>query len=280
VLTRTFDLYPLRFHFAACAPIHFPPGTSGNTLRGTFGKAFKKLVCNPECRDARTCQRRSECAYALFFEPGAMDGPSGLHDRPRPFVFRTSDLDGITVAKGERFHFGLNIFETREPVIDLFTRALAGFAPRRAMLERVEGRALLRLPLTGAHKAGRIRVRFMTPTELKGADRPDFVALITRIRDRVSTLRALYGAGALDIDFRSMGERATAVKMTRCEIEHVDRERVSWRTGQRHSLGGFVGVAEYEGDLGEFLPYLEIARWTGVGRQTVWGKGEIVCETL
>jgi hypothetical protein len=43
-------------------------------------------------------------------------------------------------------------------------------------------------------------------------------------------------------------------------------------------LGGFVGVAEYEGDLNEFFPYLEIARWTGVGRQTVWGKGEINCE--
>jgi hypothetical protein len=72
-----------------------------------------------------------------------------------------------------------------------------------------------------------------------------------------------------------MGERASAVKMTRCEIQDVDAERVSRNTGQRHSLGGFIGVAEYEGELGQFLPYLEIGRYTGVGRQTVWGKGEI-----
>jgi hypothetical protein len=68
--------------------------------------------------------------------------------------------------------------------------------------------------------------------------------------------------------------------MTRCEIQHVPVERTSRATGETHSLGGFTGVAEYQGDLGEFLPYLEIARWTGVGRQTVWGKGEIAWEAI
>jgi hypothetical protein len=70
------------------------------------------------------------------------------------------------------------------------------------------------------------------------------------------------------------------VSTTRCDLEYVDAERVSRRTGQRHSLGGFIGVAEYEGDLADFVPYLEAARWTGVGRQTVWGKGEIVWEEI
>ena len=40
-------------------------------------------------------------------------------------------------------------------------------------------------------------------------------------------------------------------------------------------LGGFVGEAEYEGDLTEFVPYLRAAHWTGVGRQTAWGKGAL-----
>ena len=55
---------------------------------------------------------------------------------------------------------------------------------------------------------------------------------------------------------------------------------MSRATGQRHALGGFTGFAEYAGELAEFVPYLEIGRWTGVGRQTVWGKGEIAYETL
>jgi len=113
-----------------------------------------------------------------------------------------------------------------------------------------------------------------------GGPRPEFGLLFARIRDRISTLRALYQGGPIGIDFKAIGERAAQVKMTRCEIEYVAAERTSRRTGQTHSLGGFVGMAEYEGDLGEFLPYLEIARYTGVGRQTVWGKGEIACETF
>ena len=88
-------------------------------------------------------------------------------------------------------------------------------------------------------------------------------------------MRELYGDGPLELDFRGFGERAARVKMTRYEISQVDVARRSSRTGQVHPIGGFVGEAEYEGDLGEFLPYLRAAKWTGVGRQTVWGKGEV-----
>ena len=40
--------------------------------------------------------------------------------------------------------------------------------------------------------------------------------------------------------------------------------------------GGFVGEADYEGNLTEFVPFLKAAEWTGVGRHTVWGKGAIL----
>jgi hypothetical protein len=289
-MPETFDLFPLRFRFTASDPIHFPPGKSGNILRGSFGRIFKKLTCAPECADARRCSSRSACAYARLFEPASVggEGPSGLQDWPRPFVFRASHLDGVTVASGARFHFGLNVFEMREPAIEHFTRtftelAREGLGPgrRQAVLESVDGSEPLRLPVALEQpRTRRVRVRFLTPTELKGAQRPEFGVLMARIRDRVSTLRALYGSGPLEVDFKAMGERAACVLMTRCEIEQVEVERLSGRTGQRHSLGGFVGMAEYEGDLGEFVPYLEIARWTGVGRQTVWGKGEIGFETF
>jgi hypothetical protein len=57
-----------------------------------------------------------------------------------------------------------------------------------------------------------IRVRFVTPTELKSGNelvaRPEFGILAARIRDRISSLRAMYGPGPLEIDFRGFGERA------------------------------------------------------------------------
>ena len=245
--TEWFELYPLRFRFATCKLREF----SANTLRGAFGSALRRI--DPD-------------SYQRWFVPVA-GGPSGLADPPRPFVFR---LRGPSEA-------GLNLFVTREPAVELFTRVMAELGT----IASVEGTDLLRLPLAAScGSVSRIRVQFLTPTELKGAERPEFGVLMARIRDRISTLRALYGAGPLEIDFKAFGERAGRVTMSRCELVQVAAERVSRRTGQRHSIGGLTGVAEYDGDVAEFLPYLEIARWTGVGRQTVWGKGEIAYEVV
>jgi hypothetical protein len=72
-----------------------------------------------------------------------------------------------------------------------------------------------------------------------------------------------------------MGERAALIQMRRCELQWEQVSRRSGRTGQVHSIGGFTGEAVYEGDLTEFLPWLKAARWVGVGRQTVWGKGDV-----
>ncbi len=243
---------------------------AANLIRGSLGKTWMRIA--PE-------------AYTRWFSPESSDGPSGLRDSPRPFVFRASHLNGANLAAGEPYHFGINLFETREPIYDLFAKA---FEERFGPVRSIEGTDVLRLPIEPCPEpVPRARVRFVTPTELKGAgyidSRPEFGVLFARIRDRVSTLRALYGSGHLNIDFRMAAERANRVKMIKCEIERMDAAermtRLSSRTGQAHSLGGFIGEAEYEGDLAEFVPYLEIARWTGVGRQTVWGKGEIAWET-
>jgi len=246
----TFDLYPLRFRFQTSKLRDF----SANNLRGAFGSALKKT--DPD-------------AYARFFAPKRGDdaGPSGLTDPPRPFVFRM--LGPLEV--------GLNLFLTREPAVELFTRVMGELGT----LSSVSGTERRHLPLSGsAGPVRRIRIHFLTPTEIKGSEQPEFGVLLARIRDRVSTLRELYGDGALAIDFKGFGERASRVPMTRCELIPVTAARTSRGTGQSHSLGGFTGLAEYDGDLAEFLPYLEIARWTGVGRQTVWGKGEIAYETF
>ena len=243
--------------------MQFPPGETANLFRGQFGK---------------TLHRRDAAMYARFFAPVREEGvPSGLHDPPRPFVLRVRHLEGATL---QSFHIGLNVFETNEADLVHIYQAIGDLAREnlRAEFHGIEGSEILRLPLTGAPLADRVRVTFLSPTELKNQQSPEFGPLFSRIRDRISTLRALYGPGPLEIDFKGMGERAAAIRMTRCELRRVDAERVS--RAKRHPLSGFTGVAEYAGDLAEFIPYLTIASYTGVGRQTVWGKGEISIETF
>ena len=297
-----FEFYRFRFRFRAAGGLYFPPYKSGNIVRGAFGSIFRRLTCRPDCRDAKTCEGRATCPYARVFEPRAArgEGPSGLGDWPRPFVFRASHLDGSAIREGEAFHFDVHLFDVRDPALPHFVAAFAelareGLGPGRGLASLV---GVDQLDLNGAtirteepaapsamdlseaaEHVDRVRVRFVTPTELKTggqlAERPDFPILFGRLRDRIGTLRAMYGGGPLEIDFRGMGERAWAVRMTRCELQWHEVERRSSRTGQRHPLGGFVGEAEYEGELGEFMPYLTLGRWVGVGRQTVWGKGEM-----
>jgi hypothetical protein len=304
-----FRLHPLRFSFVAKESLYFPHGKSSNLLRGAFGSIFRRIACMPRCNDTHTCEIRASCPYARMFEPSALvAGPSGLADWPRPFVFRATHLDGLTIKASETFSFDLNLFDMGSPAIAYLVLAFSelaheGLGPRRGRAKLVDVSQLdhSAYPVTQLHdgkslllrqspppmvlglelppeRVERVRVRFVTPTELKSgqqvASRPEFGILAARIRDRLSTLKKLYDDGPLDIDFRGFGERATRVRMTDCRLGRVEVERRSSRTGQVHPIGGFIGEAEYEGELTEFVPYLRAARWIGVGRQTVWGNGQ------
>jgi hypothetical protein len=308
-----FSLYAFRFRFRAAASLYFPPSKSGNIVRGAFGTIFRKLACVPECSDARTCTLRETCPYARIFEPSAAGrAPSGLADPPRPFVFRAAHLDGRTVEPGGEFHFDVHLFDVRDPALAYFVLSFAqlaheGLGPGRGRAELVgvdqlglertpqaevfDGRTFLlgqalpplELDLSPSREAvRRVALRFLTPTELKAggelALRPEFGVLFGRVRDRLSTLRALYGEGPLPVDFKAMGERASRVRLVRSRLRWSETDRRAGKTGRLHPFGGFTGEVEYEGDLAEFLPYLKAAEWTGVGRQTVWGKGEIAVE--
>src|SRR5216684_2959255 len=112
-----FDLLRARFHFRATAPLNFPPGKAGNVLRGAFGTVLRKLACTPACLDVPSCELRSSCTYARVFEPQAANqGPSGLKDWPRPFVFRAAWLEG-TVPAGTEFYFDVHLFDLREGLL-------------------------------------------------------------------------------------------------------------------------------------------------------------------
>jgi len=284
-IVTTFEFYRFRFHFRALDRLFFPQGKSANVVRGAFGAVLRDTVPAE--------------VYARLFEPGEALGsaPSGLSDWPRPFVLRAAHLDGLTIAPGDPLYLDAHVFDLHQPALSHFQAALARLAEKglgpghgRASLERTEELDLDDSPRepgttnvisldADPEAVAEVLVQFRTPTELKSggglAERPEFAVLFRRLRDRISTLGSLYGKGALEIDFRAMGERAEQVRMRRCQLNWEQVSRRSGRTGQVHSIGGFTGEAVYEGELAEFVPWLRAARWVGVGRQTVWGKGDV-----
>lgn len=260
-------LYRYRFLFEAADALYFPPGKAGNIVRGAFGTIFRRIACVPDCEDVGRCEIRRECAYAQVFEPQSEEGEglSGYRDWPRPFVLRASHLGSWKLERGEGFWFDLHLFDVKRPVLPYFVLAFArlmeeGLGPGR-------GRAWLR-------EVRRVRVEFRAPTEIRGAKAgkaPEFGVLFARTHGRISALSAFYGDGEVGVDYRGMGERARTVRMAGGDGRHEQVSRRSSRTWERHSIGGFVGEAVYEWDLGEFMGFLRAGEWVRVGKHTVLG---------
>src|ERR1700722_20086468 len=177
----TFDLEARRFHLSARRSIQFPPWMAGNVLRGALGSAVRGVVCAED--------------YLRVVEPGAARaGPSGLSNWPRPYVIRGAALNGRIVQPGEQFCFDLHLFDTRDAALEHFMRAFADWADL-VSVDRSQVAVDLDAPRA---PVSRIRVEFQTPTEIKaqgGFGDAEFSILLARARDRLSTLRSLYGAG-------------------------------------------------------------------------------------
>lgn len=257
----TFHLSVHHFAFRAMESVCFPPSKAGNVLRGAIGH-----LGDPGRR------------------PGG--GPSGLREPPRPFVIRAAHLDGKRIAPGETFYFDVHIFDPasclRQTFEEVFSAlAQTGLGPRRGRVELLQPITCKSVTLglsPARHAAGRLTLQFLTPTELKGAGsacEAPFGVVFSRALERVGTLRKLYGEGPLPVDFQDLSRRASLVRSVAANLQYVDVSRRSSRTGAVHGIGGFTGTAEYEGDFDEFLPWLQAAFWTGVGRHTVWGNGVI-----
>jgi hypothetical protein len=304
------EIRPLRFTFRASGRVAFRIGSAANIFRGALGYALRETGCPPSCPSAAQCPFARDCAYGRIFEPTpAAEGPSGFAQPPRPFVLRTRHLDGQAFEAGETFDVDMNLFDIRPQLVSDLTTAWTNLAQvgigaertpvsllrfgqrneREELQELLTNETLpspLRLSLLSpaSSKELRIRVRFLSPTELKregtSVAQPDFPILFARIRDRIGALMWRYGQDQLTVDHRQLGQRAAKISSENMNLEQATTTRRSSRTGQVHSLGGFTGTAEYRGALDEFLPYLRAAQWTGVGRQTVWGKGEIRLEAV
>ncbi len=244
--------------------MRFPRYKAGNVLRGALGTVL-----------------RESADYERVFAPKLANGPSGLKDPPRPFIFRCGHLNGARFGRGKGFCFDVHLFSAQHP-IELFYEAFKRLGDTGLGIER--GRARLKLMVdipvtfdTYAEDITKLRIQFITPTELRESESnaPSFAEVFKRARDRVSSLATIYGDGMPDLDYAGLGARAELIETVASDLRFIDAERKSTRTGQVHPIGGFIGSVDYAGPLTEFMPILTAAVWTGVGRHTVWGQGEI-----
>ena len=96
-----------RVSFEAVEPRDLP-AYPGSTLRGAFGRAFRRLCCLG--RDGESCPAPEGCRYHLIFEtapPPAAEALSTHEEIPRPFVIAPPPVGSSDYLPGSFVSFGL-----------------------------------------------------------------------------------------------------------------------------------------------------------------------------
>ena len=291
--------------------------------RGAFGAVFRSLVCHDLSLACDACPLRDACPFPRVFAPSIVEAHPAIarmRDPPRPFVLSDPLPEIPSLPSGTPVALGLALVGTAVLELPYFVVALRrlgddgiGRGRTRFRVEAVRcmdaaglsGEAVytrgsdsvrpVRLPLSardlmrpGDAAAARVRVKFRTPTDVRGGSTdanlgaaPEFGVLVRRARDRAGALATFFGGGPLRYDPRAVGTLADGVRVARAEIVRTELARRSARTGQRHSVGGVIGTAVYEGaGIAGAMPWLRVAEALGVGKHATFGNGRIEVDVL
>lgn len=131
--------------------------------------------------------------------------------------------------------------------------------------------------------AGRLRIHFLTPTTLKAQGevlrQPNFSALIHRLIERLTQLSRAYGSTLLpclpaDREAKNaLLRQADAAQMTNDHTRWLVVRGRSHRTRASTNLSGFVGQADFAGNLAPFFVLLRWGELAHAGHHAVKGNG-------
>lgn len=286
----------------------FLPEYKGSTFRGVLGHALKTIVCALKLEKCDDCPLLRSCLYVNLFDPSYK--AKGVPPPP-PYVIEPEDGEGTRFKEGDKLSFNLILFGAANDYLSHFIYAFmeigekgigkrSGDARGRFSLWKVKsGETTVfdysdqkindwptpqdyKPEFNQIHEAGRVKVELLTPLRVKyanhlAADLP-FHLLIRAALRRISILYKTYGEGEPPIDYRGIIMRASQVKEVEKDLRWFDWRRYSKRQGQEMMMGGMIGNITYEGNLGEFVPYLRFCELAHIGKQTTFGLGKIRVE--
>lgn len=290
------------------------PRYKGSTLRGGFGRVFRRICCAQRQDECHGCLLQESCPFAYVFEtapPAGAQALRNLENIPRPFVieppletqqeYKPGDklsFHLVLIGKGIQFlpyfivsldelgHVGIG--KGRRPYL-LRTVNFVGLDGAEKTIFSASDRTV-RDPgtsLAGAEILGKttpsvknnqLQVRLLTMTRLKHGNRfvtsLPFHVLIRGLLRRTSSLMYFHHGEELDVDFAGLIQRAEQVQTLSEDTQWVDWDRYSGRRDVRITLGGLVGTVRYAGDVDEFWPLLKIGEYVHVGKGAVFGMGQ------
>ncbi len=315
-MLSNFQLAKFSFNLKAQEPVHLPP-YKGSTFRGAFGYAFKKIVCALKKEECNNCLLKEKCIYSYVFEtpvPKDSEKMRKYTQSPHPFIIEPPLENKRYYSPGETIIFNLILIGKTIDYLPYFIYTFIELGKRG--IKKAEGRYLLEevrdqkektifnfsdsiltdsfaklsfkdiLPQNDDvnHKKNKnqLKITFLTPTRIKYNEQftldLEFHILIRNLLRRISLLSYFHCGEELDIDFKGLIEKATAIKTLSKTLTWHDWERYSNRQKTRMKLGGFIGEAVYEGDITPFLPFIKLGEFIHVGKGSSFGLGKYEIE--
>jgi hypothetical protein len=265
----------------------------GSALRGAIAAAMTNRWCAGAIgEDAEHWRRCPACFLLTGTDPG---WPRG-RDLPRPYAIEPGPPQ---IAAGERWRFSMTLIgpaiELAEALADAVSDAAArGIGRGRGRSTLIEASWVSPVgegseldlddsssgPLDGAVEE--LAVSLLTPLRLTDGGalvrRPDLIALMRRLLERLAALNALYGTeevGATEWQERTAAlvPVAAAAELTRDATRWVEAWSGSRRTGGVTPTGGLVGEVVWRGAIAPLVPWLRWAAAVHVGKNAVKGDG-------
>lgn len=288
----------------------FPP-YKGSTFRGGFGYALKKVSCTVRHGDCQNCLLAERCLYSQTFEFNSKKDSSAsrIAQPPRPYVIRPPSDTKCRYMAGDSFDFSLILLGNTSEYLPYFIYAFETMGQKglgkkingqRATycLDEVEaeGRQIYSssdqqlsanthsktLKLTNSpspQQSGQLMLTLETPLRLKFENQLQaklpFSLLVRAMLRRISSLFETYGEGEPQLDYRGLVERAKKIEICQDDLHWFDWQRYSNRQEAKMLMGGMVGSITYRGDIGEYLPLVDLCRELHLGKQTAFGLGQI-----
>lgn len=306
-------VYQIRFEAEATTMLHMGP-QAGAQIRATLWHALNRFACT-DVTGRDDLRHAQNCPMCFLLELQARS-PRG-ENPPRPFAIRpplgVRAEDDRIYGLGERFEIGMTLFGDVVTLFPYIVQGMriageqgVGYGRGRFILVDIvnvhplSGEAaslmngrVIKLPQIAIRASDveafaanlpddRLRLRFLTPTQIKDAGRiltrPAFAPLISRILERCQSIAYHYSETDTSEDtwkprFTRLKLLAEAVKVQQNNTRHVMVRSGSRRTNQIHDIGGIVGDVLFIGDMKPFKTWLVWGMSLQVGKNTIKGAG-------
>lgn len=287
----------------------FLPPYKGSTFRGGFGHAFKRAVCMERNDDCIQCSTRHNCVYSYVFNTSILQEIEKGERFPHPFIIEPPLEDKEYYGINDRLDFHLILVGRAVDYIPYFIFAFEELG--RMGIGRNKGKYFIETVISiykdkeiiiydgNSHFKDSYRIiesfelvieaaqlnyhqvtfNFITPTRIKYDGKLivniNFEIFLKNLLRRLSGLANVHCNEKWDLEWKQIIDKAkNGVRTVHSDLKWYDWERYSQRQGTKMKMGGFMGEITFEGELGEFMPFIKLGEYLHVGKGTVFGLGK------